>query len=68
VQRDRQHDEWESMDLEEQRRRLRTLSIEERLEEVLAWSAALLADDVAAAGARTLAASPDPVGLGSRRP
>lgn len=68
VQRGRRHDEWESADLEEQRRRLRTLSIEERLQEVLAWSAALLADDVAAAGARALATSPDPVGLGSRRP
>jgi hypothetical protein len=56
------------MDLEQQRRRLRTLSIEERLEEVLAWSAALLADRGAAASAVVLAEPPDPVGLGSLRP
>jgi hypothetical protein len=55
------------LDLEEQRRRLRTVPIEDRLQEVIAWSAALLADDIGPADAPPLDTLPEPVGLGPRR-
>jgi len=58
---DRQH-------LEEQRRRVRVVPIEDRLREVIAWSAALLADHLARMDAAHRRTDPDPVGLGSRRP
>lgn len=59
--------EWDRQDLEAQRRRLRTVPIEDRLQEVIAWSAALLAGDESTDG-RPLDALPDPVGLGPRLP
>jgi len=36
--------DWDRQDLDEYRQRLRTLSIEDRLQQAIAWSAALLAD------------------------
>jgi hypothetical protein len=59
--------EWDRQDLTEQRRRLRTVPIEDRLQEVIAWSAALLAGDVGPADAPPLDTLPEPVGLGPRR-
>jgi hypothetical protein len=60
---------WHRHDLEKQRRRLRTLSLEERLQETIAWSAALLADELEHARERSphAVAPPDPVGLGTRQ-
>jgi len=60
--------DWNHLDLEAQRARLRDVPIEQRLEEVLAWSAALLADEIARSGGRPRVERPDPVGLGSHRP
>ena len=59
--------DWDRQDLEEQRRRLHTVAIDDRLQEVIAWSAVLLADAIERSGTSP-APAPDPVGLGSRRP
>jgi hypothetical protein len=55
--------DWTRPDLEAQRARLRDVPIEERFEEVLAWSAALLptSSSVRAGGSRE---RPLPTGLG----
>jgi len=60
---------WDRQDLEDQRRRLRVVPIEERLRETIAWSATLLADELERSRGRSAraAAAPDPVGLGPRR-
>jgi len=58
-------DDWNRLDLEGQRARLRDVPIEQRLEEVLAWSAALLADEIERSGARPRVERPVPAGLGS---
>jgi hypothetical protein len=58
--------DWNRVDLEAQRARLREVPIEERLEEVLAWSAVLLADELERSGGRPPVERPVPVGLGSR--
>jgi hypothetical protein len=58
---------WRRQDLEEQRRRLSTVPIDDRLCEVIAWSAALLADAIERRGMPWRTANPDPVGLGGRR-
>lgn len=57
---------WDRQDLEDQRRRIRTVSLEDRLHEAIAWSAALLADALKHGRARAVD-PPDPVGLGTRR-
>lgn len=57
---------WNRLDLETQRARLRDVPIGQRLEEVLAWSAALLADELERSDGRHGAERPVPVGLGSR--
>jgi hypothetical protein len=56
-------------ELEDQRRWRRVVPLEERLRETIAWSAALLADDLERSGRRRSPATdpPDPVGLGPRR-
>ena len=56
--------DWNRLDLEAQRARLRDVPIEQRLEEVLAWSAALLADEIERSEGRRVE-RPIPVGLGS---
>jgi hypothetical protein len=58
--------DWNRLDLETQRARLRDVPIGQRLEEVLAWSAVLLADDLARSHGVPRAQRPLPVGLGSR--
>jgi hypothetical protein len=60
---------WDREDIEDQRRRQRTVSLEQRLEETIAWSAALLADELEHASERGVhtVTPPDPVGLGTRR-
>jgi hypothetical protein len=57
--------DWNRLDLEAQRARLRDVPIEQRLEEVLAWSAALLADEIERSEGRSRVERPIPVGLGS---
>jgi hypothetical protein len=59
---------WERQDLEEQFRRLRTVPIEQRLQEVIAWSAVLLADELERSAGRSRVQPPHPMGLGPRRP
>jgi hypothetical protein len=56
---------WNRQDMDEQRRRLRTTSLDDRLQEAIAWSAVLLADEIERTG--RVSAAPHPVGLGSRR-
>jgi hypothetical protein len=56
--------DWTRLDLEAQRARLRDVPIEERLEEVLAWSAVLLADELERSDGRPLVERPLPMGLG----
>jgi hypothetical protein len=65
VRRGRRFDvaDWTRADLEAQRARLRDVPIEERLEEVLAWSAALLADELERSDGKP-AERPFPTGLG----
>jgi hypothetical protein len=58
-------DDWDRLDLEAQRARVRDVPIEQRLEEVLAWSAALLADEIERSGGPPRVERPVPVGLGS---
>jgi hypothetical protein len=59
---------WAGQDIDEQRRRLRDVPIDDRLREVLAWSAVVLADHLARSdAAHRRVEPPDPVGLGSRR-
>jgi hypothetical protein len=60
--------DWDRLDLEAQRMRLREVPIAQRLEEVLAWSAVLLADELERSGGRLRVERPVPAGLGSRRP
>ena len=57
--------DWNRLDLEAQRARLCDVPIEERLEEVLAWSALLLADELERSGGRLRVEPPVPEGLGS---
>ena len=57
--------DWDRLDLEAQRARLRDVPIEQRLEEVLAWSAVLLADELERSDGRPPVERPVPVGLGS---
>jgi hypothetical protein len=56
--------EWRVESLAETRRRLEVVPIEQRLLEAIAWSAALLADDLRSVKARR--ERPLPPGLGSR--
>jgi hypothetical protein len=56
--------DWDRLDLEAQRARLRDVPIEQRLEEVLAWSAVLLADELERSDGRPAVEPPLPVGLG----
>jgi hypothetical protein len=58
--------DWDRLDLEAQRARLRDVPIEQRLEEVLAWSAVLLADELERSDGRSPVERPVPVGLGSQ--
>jgi hypothetical protein len=58
--------DWNRLDLEAQRARLRDVPIEERLAEVLAWSAALLADELERSEGRARVERPLPLGLGGR--
>jgi len=53
---------WRESSLEEQRRRLENVPIEERLRETIAWSATLLADALRRGETRE---RPLPTGLGS---
>jgi hypothetical protein len=61
-------EDWNRLDLEAQRARLRDVPIEQRLEEVLAWSAALLADELERSSGSPQVERPVPLGLGSHRP
>jgi len=65
VERDRwrQLESWRASSLADQRRRLATVPIEQRLLETIAWSAALLADALHRGEQRE---RPLPTGLGSR--
>ena len=60
--------DWNRLDLEAQRARLRDVPIEERLAEVLAWSAVLLADELERSDGRARVERPLPPGLGRRVP
>jgi len=62
---ERAFDAWRTADLDEQRRRLRTVPIDQRLREVLAWSAVAMADALDRSDDPARLATPDPVGLGS---
>jgi hypothetical protein len=53
---------WRKSSLEDQRRRLENVPIEERLRETIAWSAALLADSLRRGEVQE---RPLPIGLGS---
>ena len=65
---DRDSLDWDDQQLADQQRRLRLVSLEERLQEVIAWSAVLLADQLQRSSASAWNVAPDPVGLGRRRP
>lgn len=61
-------EDWVAQDLEKQHLRLHAVPIADRLQEVIAWSAVLLADELARSDGRLPNDAPDPVGLGTRRP
>jgi hypothetical protein len=64
---DRDSLDWDDQQLADQQRRLRLVSIDERLQEVIAWSAVLLADQLQRSSESARNVAPDPVGLGRRR-